>query len=175
MTFDPILLSRIQFAFTVGFHILFPTLTVGLALFLTIMEGRWLATGNPMYLKICKFWSKLFALSFGMGVVSGGVLSYELGANFGPFIQQAGSVIGGLFFYEVLFAFFLESGFLGVMLFGWNKVTPRLHYFATCMVMLGSLLSSLAIMVANTWMQTPAGFNVINGQYVVDSWWNVIF
>jgi cytochrome d ubiquinol oxidase subunit I len=175
MTFDPVMLSRIQFAFTAGFHILFPTLSVGLALFLAIIEGRWLMTGDKLYLRIYQFWRKLFALTFGMGIVSGVVLSYVLGANFGPFIQKAGSVIGTFFLYEVLVAFFVEAGFLGVMLFGWDKVSPKQHYFATLMVMLGSLISSLAIMAANTWMQTPAGFQVIDGQYVVDSWWNVIF
>lgn len=175
MIFDPIVLSRIQFAFTIGFHILFPTLNIGLALFLVIIEGRWLVTQNALYLKICQFWQKIFALSFGMGVVSGVVLSYELGTNFGPFIQKAGSVVGPLFIYEVLFAFFLEAGFLGIMLFGWNKVTPKLHYFATCMVALGTTLSTLAIMVVNTWMQTPAGFHEINGEYIVTNWWHVVF
>lgn len=175
MNFDPILLSRIQFAFTIGFHILFPTLNVGLAVFLAMMEGFWLKTRNPIYLSLCQFWSKIFALTFGMGVVSGVVISYELGANFGPFIQKAGSVIGSFFLYEVLFAFFLEAGFLGIMLFGWDKVTKKLHYMATLMVMLGTTLSTLAIMSANAWMQTPAGFQEINGQYVVDSWLQVIF
>lgn len=175
MILDPILLSRIQFGFTIGFHILFPTLTIGLALFIAIMEGRWLMTGDQLYLTICKFWSKIFALTFGMGVVSGVVLSYELGANFGPFMQKAGGVVGSLFVLEVLAAFFLESGFLGVMLFGWNKVSPKLHYFSTLMVMFGTLISALAIMSVNAWMQTPAGFHEINGQYVVSSWWQVIF
>lgn len=174
MTLDPTLLSRIQFGFTIAFHILFPTLNVGLALFLAIMEGRWLKTGHPVYLKICQFWSKIFALTFGMGVVTGVVLSYELGTNFGPFIQVAGGVIGALFVYEVLAAFFLEAGFLGVMLFGWDKVSPRLHYFATCMVALGTLISTCAIMSANAWMQTPTGFHEAGGQYVVDSWKAVI-
>jgi cytochrome d ubiquinol oxidase subunit I len=175
MTLDPTLLSRIQFGFTVGFHILFPTFNIGLALFLAIMEGRWLKTRNRLYLTICQFWSKIFALTFGMGVVSGVVLSYELGANFGPFIQKAGGVIGTFFLYEVLAAFFLEAGFLGIMLFGWHKVSAKHHYVATLMVMLGTLISSLAIMSANAWMQTPAGFQEVNGQYVVSNWWQVIF
>jgi cytochrome bd ubiquinol oxidase subunit I len=175
MIIDTTLLSRIQFGFTVGFHILFPTLNIGLAVFLSIMEGLWLKTANPVYLKICQFWIKIFALTFGMGVVSGVVLSYELGTNFGPFIRTAGSVIGALFVYEVLAAFFLEAGFLGVMLFGWNKVSPKLHYSATLLVTLGTIFSALGIMSANSWMQTPAGFHMGAGQYIVDSWWSVVF
>ncbi|MDQ8040143.1 MAG: cytochrome ubiquinol oxidase subunit I [Rickettsiella sp.] len=175
MIIDTTLLSRIQFGFTVGFHILFPTLNIGLAVFLSIMEGMWLKTTNTIYLKICQFWTKIFALTFGMGVVSGIVLAYELGTNFGPFIHTAGGVIGALFVYEVLAAFFLEAGFLGVMLFGWNKVSPKLHYSATLLVTLGTIFSALGIMSANSWMQTPAGFHIEAGQYVVDSWWNVIF
>jgi cytochrome bd ubiquinol oxidase subunit I len=175
MIIDTSLLSRIQFGFTVGFHILFPTLNIGLAVFLSIMEGLWLKTTNPLYLKICQFWTKIFALTFGMGVVSGVVLSYELGTNFGPFIHKAGGVIGALFVYEVLAAFFLEAGFLGVMLFGWNKVSPKLHYSATLLVTLGTIFSALGILAANSWMQTPAGFHIQAGQYVVDSWWQVIF
>jgi cytochrome bd ubiquinol oxidase subunit I len=175
MMIDTTLLSRIQFGFTVGFHILFPALNIGLAVFLSIMEGIWLKTANPIYLKICQFWSKIFALTFGMGVVSGIVLAYELGTNFGPFIAIAGSVIGALFVYEVLGAFFLEAGFLGVMLFGWDKVGPKLHYTATLLVMLGTLFSALGILSANSWMQTPTGFHVEAGRYVVDNWWAVIF
>jgi cytochrome d ubiquinol oxidase subunit I len=175
MSLDPVLLSRIQFGFTIGFHILFPTLNIGLATFLAIMEGKWLKTRNPLYLNICQFWSKIFALTFGMGVVSGIVISYQLGTNFGPFIQKAGSVIGTFFLYEVLAAFFLEAGFLGIMLFGWDKVNPKMHYMATVMVMVGTTLSALAIMAANSWMQTPAGFQEINGQYVVHNWLQVIF
>jgi len=172
---DTILLSRIQFGFTIGFHILFPTFTIGLSLFLAIMEGFWLKTKNPVYLSICKFWTKIFALTFGMGVVSGIVLSYELGTNFGPFIKAAGGVLGPLFGYEVLSAFFLEAGFLGVMLFGWQKVTPRLHFAATLLVMLGTTISAFWIMSANSWMQTPAGYHVENGRYIVDSWLQVVF
>lgn len=172
---DTVLLSRIQFGFTIGFHILFPTLNLGMAMFLTIMEGTWLKTKNPVYLTICKFWTKIFALTFGMGVVSGIVLSYELGTNFGHFTQAVGGVLGSLFAYEVLSAFFLEAGFLGVMLFGWEKVGPRLHFSATLLVMIGTTISAFWIMSANSWMQTPAGYHVILGKYVVDSWWQVIF
>lgn len=169
------LLSRAQFGFTIGFHILFPTLNIGLAVFLSIMEGLWLKTGQSVYREICEFWTKIFALTFGMGVVSGIVLSYELGTNFGPFIQAVGGVLGPLFGYEVLSAFFLEAGFLGIMLFGWNKVGPRLHFAATLLVTLGTAISAFWIMSANSWMQTPAGYHVTAGKYVVDDWWQVVF
>lgn len=172
---DTVLLSRAQFGFTIGFHILFPTLNLGLAVFLCIMEGLWLKTRELVYLRICKFWSKIFALTFGMGVVSGIVLSYELGTNFGPFILAIGGVLGSLFAYEVLSAFFLEAGFLGVMLFGWDKVGPRLHFAATLLVTIGTTISAFWIMSANSWMQTPAGYYIAAGRFVVDNWWAVIF
>ncbi len=170
-----IVLSRIQFAFTIGFHILFPTFNLGLAVFLAIMEGFWLKTHNPIYIKICRFWGKIFALTFGMGVVSGVVLSYELGTNFGIFTEAVGSVLGPLFGYEVLTAFFLEAGFLGVMLFGWNRVNAKLHFFATLMVAIGTTLSAFWIISANSWMQFPTGFEIINGKYEVTSWFEVVF
>lgn len=172
---DTVVLSRIQFAFTVGFHILFPTLNLGLAVFLSIMEGMWLKTHNPIYIKICRFWGKIFALTFGMGVVSGIVLSYELGTNFGRFTEAAGSVLGPLFGYEVLTAFFLEAGFLGVMLFGWNRINSKLHFIATLMVTFGTTLSAFWIMSANSWMQFPTGFEVVNNKYEVVSWMQAIF
>lgn len=170
-----ILLSRIQMGFTLGMHIIFPALNIGLALFITIMEGMWLKTKNPDYLKLTQFWTKLFAIPFGIGVVSGVVLSYELGTNFGRFTNDVGSVLGSLFVYEVLTAFFLEAGFLGVMLFGWNKVSPKLHFFATFMVMIGTFISASWIMSANSWMQTPAGYIMENGKFLVESWMQVIF
>lgn len=172
---DTILLSRIQFGFTVGFHIIFPTLNIGLGLSIAIMEAVWLKTKNPFYLNIAKFWTKIFALTFGMGVVSGIVLSYELGTNFGPFIEKAGGVLGPLFSYEVLSAFFLEAGFLGVMLFGWKRVPPTLHFMSTLLVSVGTLISAFWIMSANSWMQTPSGFHLVDGKYVVESWFSVIF
>lgn len=147
------LLSRIQFGFSIGFHILFPTLNLGLAVFLVIMEAMWLKTKNPAYLEICKFWTKIFALTFGMGVVSGIVLAYQIGTNFGPFITQFGNVLGALFAYETLTAFFLEAGFLGVMLFGWKRVPPALHFIATLLVTIGTTVSAFWIMSANSWMQ----------------------
>lgn len=170
-----VMLSRIQFAFTIAFHIIFPSLNIGLALFLTIMEAAWLKTKNPIYLNLCKFWTKIFALTFGMGVVGGIVMAYELGTNFAGFINQIGGVLGSLFAYEVLSAFFLEAGFLGVMLFGWNRVGHKLHFAATFLVMLGTTISAFWIMAANSWMQTPDGYQIINGKYVVDNWYHVIF
>lgn len=169
------ILSRIQFAFSIGFHILFPTLNLGLAVFLVIMEGVWLKTRNPVYLRLCKFWTKIFALTFGMGVVSGIVLAYQIGTNFGPFIARFGNVIGALFAYETLTAFFLEAGFLGVMLFGWKKVSPTLHFMATLLVGVGTTVSAFWIMSANSWMQAASGYHVLDGQYIVDSWASVVF
>lgn len=168
-------LSRIQFGFSIGFHILFPTLNLGLAVFLVIMEAMWLKTKNPVYLSICKFWTKIFALTFGMGVVSGIVLAYQIGTNFGPFISQFGNVLGALFAYETLTAFFLEAGFLGVMLFGWKRVPPALHFAATLLVTVGTTISAFWIMSANSWMQTPSGYELIGGKYVVLNWWDVVF
>jgi len=175
MVAGALLLSRIQFGFTIGFHILFPTFNLGLALFIAVMEGLWLKTKNPEYLALCKFWTKIFALTFGMGVVSGIVLSYELGTNFSRFTEAAGGVLGSLFAYEAMSAFFLEAGFLGVMLFGWNKVSPKLHYLATCLVMLGTTISAFWIMAANSWMQSPAGYKIVQNKFVVTSWFHVIF
>lgn len=169
------ILSRVQFAFSIGFHILFPTLNLGLALFLVGLEAAWLYTKNPLYLTICKFWVKVFALTFGMGVVSGIVLAYQIGTNFGPFIATFGNVLGALFAYETLTAFFLEAGFLGVMLFGWKRVSPSLHFIATCLVGLGTTASAFWIMSANSWMQTPAGYEVIDGRYLVANWWDIVF
>ncbi len=168
-------LSRIQFAFSIGFHIIFPTLNLGLAMFLVIMEGLWLKTNKRMYLNLCKFWTKIFAITFGMGVVSGIVLSYQIGTNFGPFIVEFGNILGALFAYETLTAFFLEAGFLGIMLFGWNRVPKQLHYAATCLVTFGTTISAFWILSANSWMQTPSGYDVVNDHYVVNSWFDVVF
>jgi cytochrome d ubiquinol oxidase subunit I len=175
MVIDALLLSRIQFAFTIGFHILFPTLNLGLAVFLSIMEGLWIITKDPDYKGICKFWIKIFALTFGMGIVSGVVLSYELGTNFSGYTKAVGGVLGALFTYEVLSAFFLEAGFLGIMLFGWEKVGNKLHYIATLLVTLGTTISAFWIISANSWMQTPSGYQVINHVFVVKNWWQVVF
>ena len=175
MEFDAALFSRLQFAFTIGFHILFPTLTIGLGGFLVLVEALWLKTGDPVYEQLYKFWTKVFALAFGMGVVTGVVLSYEVGTNWSRFADVTGNVIGPLFIYEVLSAFFLEAGFVGIMLFGWNRVSPRMHLFATFMVSFGTLVSAFWIIAANSFMQTPAGFRVEGGRLFVDSWFEVIF
>src|SRR5512139_1666714 len=175
MELDAIFLSRLQFAFTLGFHILFPTLTLGLAPFLVLLEGLWLRSGKEVYMRLYRFWAKLFGLAFGMGVVTGVVLSFEFGTNFAPFSRATGNVLGPLLAYEVLMAFFLEAGFLPVMLFGWGRVGVRLHLFATCMVALGTILSAFWILAANSWMHTPAGFTVEEGVFSPVSWWQVVF
>lgn len=175
MEFDPVFLSRAQFAFTISFHILFPTLTIGLGAYIAFLEGRWLMTHDDFLLRHAKFWSKIFALSFGMGVVSGIVLSYEIGTNFAPFATATGNVLGPLFSYEVLTAFFLEAGFLGVMLFGWNRVGPRMHFTATLAVAVGTLISSFWILSANSWMHTPAGAELRDGVFFPVDWWAIVF
>lgn len=161
MEFDALLLSRLQFAFTIAFHILFPAFTIGLAAFLAVLEGLWLWTRRDAFKVLYLFWVKIFALSFGMGVVSGVVLSYQFGTNWSEFIRLTGGVIGPLLAYEVLTAFFLEASFLGVMLFGWKKVGPRLHFLATVLVAIGTTVSAFWILSANSWMQTPQGFRIM--------------
>lgn len=161
MDYDALLLSRLQFAFTIAFHILFPAFTIGLAAFLAVLEGLWLWTKRDAFKVLYLFWVKIFALSFGMGVVSGIVLSYQFGTNWSEFIRLTGGVIGPLLAYEVLTAFFLEASFLGVMLFGWKKVGPRLHFLATVLVAVGTTISAFWILSANSWMQTPQGFQVM--------------
>ena len=174
---DVVDISRLQFAFTVSFHILFPSLTIGLSGFLVLFEARWLRTGDESYKRLYQFWVRLFALSFGMGVVSGVVLSYEFGTNWANFSRIIGPVLGPLLGYEVLTAFFMEAGFLGVMLFGWDKVGPRLHFVATCLVGLGTVVSAFWILSANSWMQTPQGahLDVASGQFIPDDWLAIIF
>ncbi|MCC9625657.1 cytochrome ubiquinol oxidase subunit I [Thalassospira sp. MA62] len=172
---DAEILARIQFAFTVSFHIIFPSFTIGLASFLFVLEAMWLRTGNDAYLALYKFWMKIFALAFGMGVVSGIVMSYQFGTNWGPFSEFTGGVVGPLLAYEVLSAFFLEAGFLGIMLFGLNRVGPKLHFTATIMVAIGTLFSAFWILSANSWMQTPDGYVIENGRVVVSSWIDAIF
>ena len=173
---DALLLSRIQFAFTVSFHIVFPAFSIGLASYLAVLEGLWLWTGRALFLDLFNYWKKIFAVAFGMGVVSGIVMSYQFGTNWSVFSDKVGPVLGPLMGYEVLSAFFLEAGFLGVMLFGLNRVGPRLHFLATLMVAAGTFMSAFWILSVNSWMQTPAG-HAINevGQFVVIDWWAVIF
>ncbi len=169
-------IARFQFAFTVAFHIVFPAFTIGLSSYLAVLEGLWLWTGRPVYLDTYKYWLKIFAVSFGMGVVSGIVMSYQFGTNWSVFSDKTGPVLGPLLGYEVLTAFFLEAGFLGVMLFGMNRVGKKLHYFATLMVAFGTFFSAFWILSANSWMQTPAGFAMNDvGQYIPTDWLEVIF
>lgn len=172
---DALLLSRIQFAFTVSFHIIFPAFTIGLASFLAVIEGLWLWTGKTVYRDIYKFWIRIFAVSFGMGVVSGVVLSYQFGTNWSAFADMTGNVIGPLLGYEVLTAFFLEASFLGIMLFGWDRVGPRMHFASTVIVAVGTIISAFWILSANSWMQTPQGFELRDGLYHPTSWMEVIF
>ncbi|HJQ57820.1 MAG TPA: cytochrome ubiquinol oxidase subunit I [Vineibacter sp.] len=174
--FDALILARLQFAFVIAFHIVFPAFSIGLASYLAVLEGLWLWTGRGVYLHVFRYWLKIFALTFGMGVVSGVVMSYQIGTNWGPFADRTGPILGPLMGYEVLTAFFLEAGFLGVMLFGTDRVGRGLHFFATLMVALGTLTSAFWILSANSWMQTPAGHAIAaNGQFVPVDWWAVIF
>ena len=168
-------LARIQFGFTVSFHIMFPAITIGLASYLAVLEGLWLWRKNPVYRDLYHFWSKIFAVNFAMGVVSGLVMAYQFGTNWSYFSAFAGGVTGPLLTYEVLTAFFLEAGFLGVALFGWNKVGPGLHFFATIMVALGTLISASWILASNSWMHTPQGYEIIGGRVVPVDWLKVIF
>lgn len=168
-------LARIQFAFTVSFHILFPAITIGLATYLAVLEGLWLKTNQPKYINLFNFWSKIFAVNFGMGVVSGVVMAFQFGTHWSEFSRFAGGITGPLLTYEVTTAFFLEAGFLGVMMFGRNKVSKGMHFFATCMVALGTNISMFWILSSNSWMQTPAGYEIINNQVVPTDWFAVVF
>jgi cytochrome d ubiquinol oxidase subunit I len=173
---DALLLSRIQFGFVISFHILFPAFTIGLANWLAFIEWRWLRTRDDLWRDLYFFWLKIFAVSFGMGVVSGIVMSFQFGTNWAVLSERAGNILGPLLSYEVLTAFFLEATFLGVMLFGWRKVSDRLHFFATCMVALGTLISTFWIISANSWMQTPQGYAIdARGWFVPVDWWAIVF
>src|ERR1043165_1941475 len=171
-----LLLARAQFAFTISFHFIFPAFTIGLASYLAVLEGLWLATGKAKYLILFRYWLKIFAIVFAMGVVSGIVMSYQFGTNWAVFADKTGPIIGPLMAYEVLTAFFLEAGFLGVMLFGLQRVGPKLHFFATLMVAVGTLISAFWILSANSWMQTPTGYAVNeHGQFIAADWLKLIF
>jgi len=175
-TLDPVLLARVQFAFTVAFHIVFPAFTIGLASWLAVLEWRWLRTGNVVFQETYRMWAKIFAVTFGMGVVSGVVLSFQFGTNWSVFSDKAGNVLGPLLGYEVLTAFFLEASFLGVMLFGWNRVGPRTHFAATLIVAAGTLISAFWILSANSWMHTPRGFRVgEDGLLYPENWLEIVF
>ena len=173
---DAFHIARAQFGFTVAFHIIFPAFSIGLASFLMVLEALWLRTGKQVYLDLFKYWVKIFSLGFGMGVVSGLVMSYQFGTNWSQFSDKAGPVVGPVMAYEVLTAFFLEAGFLGVMLFGMERVGRGLHFFATCMVAAGTFMSAFWIISVNSWMQTPAGFGVgPDGRMFPTDYWQVVF
>jgi cytochrome d ubiquinol oxidase subunit I len=187
------ILSRIQFAFTAAFHYLYPPLSIGLGVVLVMMEGMWLRTRNPLYHNMARFWTKIFGLIFGLGVATGIVLEFEFGTNWATYSRFVGDIFGSALAAEGIFAFFLESGFLAILLFGWDKVGPKLHFFATCMVALGAHFSAVWIIVANSWQQTPAGshleiagkavppghaFEITDfgqARMVIDDFWGVVF
>ncbi len=175
---DVVLLSRIQFAFTIGFHFLFPPISIGLGLILVIMEGMYIKTGKPQYKAMAQFWMKIFALTFSLGVATGLVQVFAFGNNWARFSKFAGDVFGSPLAAEGIFAFFLESGFLGLMLFGWERISKKMHYFSTICVCLGAHLSAVWIIVANSWMQTPAGYRIVgegkNAHAQVTNFWEMV-
>ena len=175
MEFDPVLLSRLQFAFVIAFHILLPAFTVGLASFIVLLEGLHLFRRDPLYLRLSVFWTRIFAVSFGMGVVSGIVMPFQFGTNWSRYADATSNVLGPLFAYEGLVAFFLEAGFLGILLFGRKRVPPPAHFFSAVMVAAGTLFSSFWILAANSWMQTPVGYEIVDGRFVPVHWLDVIF
>src|SRR5690625_2367239 len=175
MELDPELLSRIQFAFVISFHILFPAFTIGLASFIAVLETLWGITGRDLYIELSQFWTKIFAISFAMGVVSGIVMTYQFGTNWSQFADLTAPIIGPLMGYEVLIAFFLEATFLGILLFGRDRVPRGMHIFAAYIVALGTLLSAFWILAANSWMQTPTGFEMHNDHFYPTDWWAAIF
>ncbi len=174
-SFDAYHLARLQFAFTVGFHIIFPAFSIGLAAYLAVLEAAWLRTGASVYHDVYQYWLKIFSVVFGVGVVSGLVMSYEFGLNWSAFSYKTGPILGPLLGYETLTAFFLEAGFLGVMLFGAQRVGRGFHFLATCLVALGTHISAGWILASNSWMQTPAGYKVVDGRFFPDDWLKIIF
>ncbi len=172
---DPVFLSRLQFAFTTLFHITFPVLTIGLALYLVVVEWLWLRRKEEIYYRMYRFWVRIFAIHFAVGVVSGIVLEFQFGTNFARFSLAVANVFAPLMAYEGMTAFFLEAGFLGIMLFGWKRVGRVVHFAATCLVALGATFSAFWIMAANSWMQTPAGYRLVEGRFLVTDFWSAIF
>ena len=172
---DPLILARMQFALNITFHILFPTITIALGWVVLFMLWRWRRTGESAWLAAYQFWTKVFALSFALGVVSGVTMSFQFGTNWPGFMERAGNIAGPLLGYEVLTAFFLEAGFLGIMLFGRERVSPRVHLIATATVAFGTTLSAFWILSLNSWMQTPAGYEIRDGVVHAVDWWAVIF
>lgn len=176
---DVELLARIQFAFTIGFHYIYPPLSIGLGLIMVVMEGTYLKTGNKIYETMTRFWTKIFALIFGIGVATGIVMEFEFGTNWATYSKYVGDVFGSALAAEGIFAFALESGFLGVLLFGWNRVTPKVHFIATLGVWLGSMFSAIWIVVANSWQQTPSGYHIVgegsNARAEITDFWAMVF
>jgi len=179
MDLNVLFLSRAQFAFTIMFHYLFPPLSIGLGVLLVIMEGMYLKTRNPIYETMAKFWTKIFAINFAMGVASGIVMEFQFGTNWATYSRFVGDVFGSALAAEGIFAFFLESGFLAVLVFGWDRVSSRMHFFATCMVALGAFFSSIWIVVANSWQQTPAGYHIVGeglrARAEITDFWAMVF
>lgn len=171
---DTVALSRMQFALTAIFHMLWPVLTTGMGIYLVIVEGMWLKTRNPDYYHHARFWAKLYVLNFGIGVASGLPMEFQFGTNWAPFSEAVGDFFGSILGFEGAMAFMLEAGFLGIMLFGWERVNPVIHYFATIMVAFGANLSTFWILAANSWLQTPAGGDMVNGKFVVDDYFQAI-
>ena len=174
MDLDPVFLSRIQFAFLISFHIIFPSFTIGLAAWLATIDGARLVTGNPLYRRVFDFWLKVFAVSFGMGVVTGIVMAFQFGTNWGVLAQKTGSIQGPLLGYEAFTAFMLEATFFGVMLLGRDRVSPRFYFFACCMVSLGTMFSSFWILANNSWMQVPVGHTIVDGRIIPADWWEIM-
>jgi cytochrome bd ubiquinol oxidase subunit I len=172
---DTLLISRIQFAFTIGYHILWPAYSMGISGYIVLLSAMWVKTGRTVYRDLLRFWIHLFALGFSMGIVTGVVISYEIGTNWSSYATAVSNVIGPFFTYEVLTAFFLEAGFIGIMLFGMGRVGRGLHLFSCSMVALGALFSAFWILAANSWMQTPAGFKITGGRFQVANWWDAVF
>ncbi|MEH2381905.1 MAG: cytochrome ubiquinol oxidase subunit I [Nostoc sp.] len=171
---DTVALSRMQFALTAIFHMLWPVLTTGMGIYLVIVEGMWLKTRNPDYYHHARFWAKLYVLNFGIGVASGLPMEFQFGTNWAPFSEAVGDFFGSILGFEASMAFMLEAGFLGIMLFGWERVNPVIHYFATIMVAFGANLSTFWILAANSWLQTPAGGEMVNGKFIVDDYFQAI-
>jgi cytochrome d ubiquinol oxidase subunit I len=176
---DVEILARIQFAFTIAFHYIYPPLSIGLGLIIVITEGLYLKTGNVLYEQATRFWIRLFALIFGIGVATGIIMEFEFGTNWSTYSKYVGDIFGSALAAEGIFAFALESGFLGILIFGWNRVSPRVHFFSAIMVFLGSLFSAVWIVVANSWQQTPAGFHIVgegmNAKAEITDFWAMVF
>src|SRR5882672_2606184 len=176
---DVEILARIQFAFTIAFHYIYPPLSIGLGLILVIMEGLYLKTGNRIYEQAVRFWIRIFALIFGIGVATGVIMEFEFGTNWATYSKYVGDIFGSALAAEGIFAFALESGFLGVLIFGWKRVSPRVHFISTIMVFFGSLFSAVWIVVANSWQQTPAGYHIVgeglNARAEITDFWAMVF